>query len=277
MSRCPDLTIYAAMKDAGEYAEVLLRSAALHGASDQFHMTMSILVDSSSDNTLSICRTLARELPFDCRVRSVDELSAGAQYEIRALVDSNDGFFNECIWDWLVHENLEQCTYYAGIHVDLAFHRFGLWDELLSTMQSIGADVAGVFAPGELLGDHATFCLTPPRIFPVVALCHRERARALGIKWSRPCATRGRLDRLIIDNGTMALDALMGSQAVAMGATFLPVTMDYLEKFVKHFGFLWTQNSSSFIHGRDGEQSRECVRAELRKYRGKARLSGSLD
>jgi len=245
----------------------MLRSVALHGASHRFHMTMSILVETSEDNTLSICRKLARDLPFACRVRSVDELPVAAQSEIRALVDSNDGYFNECIWDWLVNENLEQCTYYAGIHADLAFHRFGLWDELLLKMQSIGADVAGVFSPGELLIDHETLCLTPPRIFPLLTLCHRERARALGVKWSRPCSTHSRRDRLVMDNGTMALDALMGRQAAALGATFLPLTMDYLERFVKHFGFLWTRNRSSSIHDGDGEQSRELVRTELRRYR----------
>jgi hypothetical protein len=131
MSKFPDLTIYVAVRDGQEYIEVFLRSAAQHGASSLYKITMSILVGDTTDDTLRICQSLAPDLPFECRVRSLDELTEGARSEIRALVDSNDGFFNEGIWDWLVDENIEQSTYYAGMHVDIAFHQSGLWDELL--------------------------------------------------------------------------------------------------------------------------------------------------
>ena len=227
---------------------------------------MSILVGDSTDNTLSICRGLALELPFECKVRSLGDLSEEARSEIKAIVDSNDGFYNEGIVDWLVNENLEQSTYYSGMHVDIAFHRSGLWDELLTKMITRGADVAGVFAAGELLTRKGTIFMTPPRIFPVLTLCHRERARALGVKWSRPSSTRSRPDRLVVDNGTLALESMMGCRAVELGATFLPISMDYLAKFIQHFGFLWTQNFPSSIHEHDGEDSRERVRAELKKY-----------
>ena len=247
---------------------MFLRSAARHGASHLYKITMSILVGDTTDDTLRVCRALAPELPFECRIRSVHELPEDARSEIRAVVDSNDGFFNEGIWDWLVNENLEQCAYYAGMHVDIAFHRSGLWDELLTKVITAGADVAGIFAPGELLAGQGITFMTPPRLVPVVALCHRERARALGVRWSRPCSTPSRRDRLIIDNGTLALEALMGNQAVALGATFLPITMDYLENFIEHFGFLWTRKRHSSVHEHDGENSRERVRAELRKYNG---------
>jgi hypothetical protein len=266
MSKSPDLTIYVAAQNAEDYAEVFLRSAAQHGESRLYHLTMSILVGDSSDNTLGVCRAFAPNLPFKCRVRSLDELSDDARSEIRAVVDCNDGVFSEGIWDWLVNENLEQSTYYAGMHVDISFHRSGLWDELLTNLITTGSDVAGIFAAGELLTTQGTKFMTPPRLFPVVAVCHRERARALGVRWSRPCSTSSRRDRLIVDNGTLALEALIGNQAVALGATFLPVTMDYLEEFIEHFGFLWTQNVSSSVHEHDGERSRERVRAELSRY-----------
>lgn len=267
MSKSPDLTIYAPMTDAEDYAEVFLRSAAEHGGSHLYRISMSILVGDSADDTLGVCRALAPELPFDCLVRSLDDLPEEARSAIQVLVDSNDGFYNECIVDWLVNENLEQCTYYAGMHVDIAFHQSGLWDDLLAKMITTGADVAGVFAPGELLTRQGIMFMTPPRLFPVVTLCHRERARALGVRWSRPCSTPSRRDRLIVDNGTLALNALMGNQAVDLGATLLPITMDYLEKFIEHFGFLWTRKFASSVHEHDGERSRERVRAELRKYR----------
>lgn len=270
MSKFPDLTIYVAVRDGEEYIEVFLRSAAQHGASQLYNMTMSILVGDTADDTLRVCRALAPELPFECRVRSLDELPEDARSEIRAVVDSNDGFFNEGIWDWLVNENLEQCTYYAGMHVDIAFHRSGLWDELLTKVINTEADVAGIFAPGELLTNQGITFMTPPRLVPVVTLCHRERARALGVRWSRPCSTPSRRDRLIVDNGTLALEALIGNQAVALGATFLPVSMDYLENFIEHFGFLWTRKYHSSVHEHDGERSRERVRAELRRYSGPA-------
>ena len=266
MSKFPDLTIYVPMTDAESYAEVFLSSAARHGASQLYHITMSILVGDSSDNTLDVCRTLAPKLPFECRVRSLNDLSEESRSEIKAIVDSNDGFYNEGIVDWLVNENLEQSTYYSGIHVDIAFHQSGLWDDLLTQMITTKADVAGIFAPGELLTKQGVIFMTPPRIFPVVTLCHWERTRALGVKWSRPCPTPSRSDRLIVDNGTLALDALMGKQAVDLGANFLPISMDYLEKFIEHFGFLWTQNFPSSVHDHDGERSRERVRDELRKY-----------
>ena len=268
MATSPDLTIYAPMTDAEEYAEVFLRSAAQHGASHLYHMTMSILVGDSTDDTLGVCRAFASKLPFECRVRSLNDLSENSRSEIRAIVDSNDGFYNEGIVDWLVNENLEQCTYYAGMHVDLAFHRSGLWDELLAKMITTGADVAGVFAPGELMTSQGIMFMTPPRLFPVVTLCHRERARALGVRWSRPCSTPSRRDRLIVDNGTLALEALMSNQAVDLGATFLPITMDYLEEFIEHFGFLWTRKFPSSVHEHDGERSRERVRAELTRLSG---------
>jgi len=263
MSKFPDLTVYVPMKDAEDYAEVFLRSAALHGASRDFHMTMSILVSGNMDNTLGICRSLVPELPFECRVRSIDDLPRNARSEIAAIVDSNDGFYNEGIVDWLVNENLEQCTYYAGMHIDLIFRQSGLWDELLAKMITIGADVAGIFAPGELLPREGTMFLSPPRILPIVTLCHRERARVLGVKWTRPCSTDSRQDRLIVDNGTLALDALTGDKAVELDATFLPITVEYVEQFIEHFGFLWTRRFPSSVHERDGERSRERVRAEL--------------
>ena len=100
-------------------------------------------------------------------------------------------------------------------------------------------------------------------ILPIVTLCHRERAQVLGVKWTRPCSTDSRQDRLIVDNGTLALDALTGDKAVELDATFLPITMEYVEQFIEHFGFLWTRRFPSSVHERDGERSRERVRAEL--------------
>lgn len=267
MSRFPDLTIYAPMTNAEKYAEVFLRSAAQHGGSNRYRVTMSILVGDSTDNTLDVCRALAPELPFECRVRSRNDLPDDARSEIKAIVDSNDGFYNECIVDWLVNENFEKSTYYSGMHVDIAFHRSGLWDDLLDKMIATGADVAGVFVPGELLTRQDGIFMTPPRLFPIVTLCHRKRARALGVRWSRPCPTSSRRDRLIVDNGTLALDALMGNRALELRATFLPITMGYLDQFIEHFGFLWTQNFPSSVHEHDGVRSRERLRAELGRYK----------
>jgi hypothetical protein len=267
MSTFPDLAIYAPMRDAEDYAEVFLRSAAVHGGSNRYRVSMSILVGDSTDNTLDVCRAFASELPFECRVRSLNDLPYGVRSEIKAILESNDGFFNECIVDWLVSENLEQSTYYSGIHVDIAFRRSGLWDDLLGKMIATGADVAGIFAPGELLTRSDAIFMTPPRLFPFVTLCHRERAHALGVRWSRPCPTSGRRDRLIVDNGTLALDALMGNRAAELGATFLPITVDYLDQFIEHFGFLWTQNVTSPEHEHDGDRSRKRLRAELERYR----------
>jgi hypothetical protein len=260
MSKSPDLTIYAPMTDA-------LRSAAQYGGSHNHRISMSILVGDSTDGTLGVCRALAPELPFECRVRCLDDLAEDARSEIRALVDSNDGFYNECIVDWLVNENLEQCTYYSGMHIDIAFRRFGLWDELMAQMMTTRADVAGIFASGELSTRNGIIFMTPPRLFPVVTLCHRERASALGVRWSRPCSTLSRRDRLILDNGTLALDALMSNQAVDLGAIFLPITMEYIAQFIEHFGFLWTRRFPSSVYDNEGERSRERLRAELMKYR----------
>ena len=269
MSKLPDLTIYVAVRDGQEYIELFLKSLAEYGASQRYHITMSILVGDAPNNILQICRKLSPNLPFDCRVRSLDDLSIVAQSEIRALIDTNDGFFNEGIWDWLVKENLERSTYYAGVHVDVAFHKSGLWDELLTNVITARADVAGIFSPGELLNFQGINFLTPPRLVPILSLCHRKRANALGVKWGRPCATISRRDRLILDNGTLALESLMSKQAATKKAIFLPLTMDYLENFIEHFGFLWTLRASSAIHDLDGVRSRERVRDALNTFVGK--------
>lgn len=261
-----DLTIYLAVQNGADYAEVLLRSAARHGASERYRITMSILVARSSDDTLDVCRRLAPFLPFPCRVRSVDELSDEARREIGTIVDCNDGLFNEGIWDWLVDENLERSAYYAGLHADIAFRRSGLWDDLLDRARAANADVVGVFSPGELLTDREVPFVTPPRLFPFLTLCHRERARALRVRWSRPCPTRNRRDRLIVDNGTLALNALTNDQATALGAAFLPITIADTERFIEHFGFLWTRNFQSAVHQHDGQRSQHRMREVLATY-----------
>ena len=62
MSTFPDLAIYAPMRDAEDYAEVFLRSAAVHGGSNRYRVSMSILVGDSTDNTLDVCRRYFRNL-----------------------------------------------------------------------------------------------------------------------------------------------------------------------------------------------------------------------
>ena len=159
MSKFPDLTVYGAHEGCRGLRRSVPQKCCTSWRIARFHMTMSILVSGNMDNTLAICRSLVPKLPFECRVRSIDDLPRNARSEIAAIVDSNDGFYNEGIVDWLVNENLEQCTYYAGMHIDLVFRQSGLWDELLAKMITIGADVAGIFAPGELLpreGNHVS-------------------------------------------------------------------------------------------------------------------------
>lgn len=249
----PVLTVISTAQNCADYAEVFLRSAATTGFRRGDPVEFVLLVGESDDGTEAACRELAPRIPVPTEVLYVPDLPEPVRRRMAEAQTTNDGFFSEGMWAPLIEHRPVTTPLYAGIHIDVEFVAHGLWDFLLERLGS--AAVAGVFHPGELIESEGRFRLQLPRFFPVVTIVDRQKAEAVALSWGRS-APHPPGAVVIEDNGTVALQ-----RALRSGISL--IREEELERYIRHFGFLWTSRVYSAVHEDDGARSRGALSTRL--------------
>jgi hypothetical protein len=257
MANAAKLTVLCVAQNCAPYAEVFLRSAASHGFRRAEFCKLILFVGESSDGTEAVCREFSASIPVKTVVINAGDLPKKDRQRISILQNRNGGHFNEGMWDFLIHYTEIGTPYYAGIHVDVEFVAPGLWDFLLNRLGN--SAVVGIFDPGELIPSVGHMILSMPRFLPLVVMANRRRAGAMELRWSRwrPGPTN---PRVLTDNGATALQRALASK-ISLNQE------QELSRYLRHFGYVWTNAFDSPLHRTDGVNSRKAVATRLAALR----------
>ncbi len=256
------LTVLVAAKNAADYAEVFLRSAARNGLKKDDPIELCFCVGRSNDGTESMFEQFGRCLPVPTTIFYEKDATIDFAQQLAAAEAANDGLFNEGIWDVLIKNDLNPQRYYSGLHIDIEFLGHGLWHYLIDLIERQNVSVAGLFDPGEMVEINGQNYLSLPRFFPMAIVANWRESLRFNICWTRPSQELRTSDRILYDNGALALNAgLRSSKGIGL------LNWNSLSRFVHHFGYVWTNALPNTEHEAEGQGSRLQVSERLKFWR----------
>jgi hypothetical protein len=249
------ITVFCAVRNAAEYTELFLLSAARYGFQAASNAQLVMLVGESNDGTETVCRSLLRTLPIPTVCIEESKLPTRVRFSLNTILERNDNHFNEGMWDFLLEHYSFDSPYYAGVHVDIEFRQPGLWTYLLNVVMTGNGDIGGIFEGGLVTDHNGSAIVSMPRLLPVVAVVKRDRFLSSRFLWSRQAADYPDASpHVLFNNGANAL-----LTSVRQRAKIIWFKSDWLQRFFQHFGYVWTSNHDPALWHMQGEASRDAV------------------